>query len=60
MRILHGLARFSQTGEGDVKQLQNFEPPELRLRLGVYRIRYYDHFDTMEILAVKHRSNVYH
>ena len=38
MRILHGLARFIQTREGDVKRL---------------------HGDTIEILAVKHRSEAY-
>jgi hypothetical protein len=34
MRILHGLARFIQTEEDDVKRLQDIEPPELRLRVG--------------------------
>ena len=43
MRILHGLARFTQTEEGEVKRLQDIEPPEFRLRVGAYRIRFYDH-----------------
>jgi mRNA-degrading endonuclease RelE of RelBE toxin-antitoxin system len=59
MRILHGLARFAQTGEGDVKRLQDIDPPELRLRVGAYRIRFYDHGESIEILAVKHRSQAY-
>ncbi len=59
MRILHGLARFVQTEEGDVKQLQDIDPPEFRLRVGAYRIRFLDHGDTIEILAVKHRSEAY-
>jgi mRNA-degrading endonuclease RelE of RelBE toxin-antitoxin system len=59
LRILHGLARFTQTEEGDVKRLQDIEPPEFRLRVGVYRIRFYDRGDTIEILAVKHRSEAY-
>lgn len=59
MRIPHGLARFIQTEEGDVKCLQGIEPPEFRLRVGAYRIRFYDHGDTIEILAVKHRSEAY-
>jgi mRNA-degrading endonuclease RelE of RelBE toxin-antitoxin system len=59
MRIPHGLARFTQTEEGDVKRLQDIEPPEFRLRVGAYRIRFYDHGDTIEILAVKHRSEDY-
>lgn len=59
MRILHGLARFIQTEEGDVKRLQDIEPPEFRLRVGAYRIRFLDHGDSIEILAVKHRSEAY-
>lgn len=59
MRILHGLARFIQTEEGDVKRLQDIEPPEFRLRAGAYRIRFHDHGDSIEILAVKHRSEAY-
>lgn len=59
MRILHGLARFTQTEAGDVKRLQDIEPPEYRLRVGPYRIRFYDHGDTIEILAVKRRSEAY-
>ena len=48
-----------KTEEGDVKRLQDIEPPELRLRVGAYRIRFYDHGDTIEILAIKHRSEAY-
>ncbi len=59
IRVLHGLARFVATDEGDVKQLQDVDPPEYRLRVGDYRIRFYDHGDTLEILAVKHRSGAY-
>jgi mRNA-degrading endonuclease RelE of RelBE toxin-antitoxin system len=59
MRILHGLARFTGTDEGDIKRLQAIEPPEFRLRVGAYRVRFYDHGDTIEILAVKHRSEAY-
>lgn len=59
MRILHGLARFTQTEEGDVKRLQDIEPPEFRLRIGAYRLRFYDRGDNIEILAVKHRSQAY-
>ena len=60
MRILHGLARFTQTQEGDVKRLKDIEPPEFRLRIGAYRVRFHGHGDTIEILAVKHSSDAYH
>jgi mRNA-degrading endonuclease RelE of RelBE toxin-antitoxin system len=59
MLILHGLARFARTEEGNVNRLQGTEPPQFRLRVGAYRIRFYDHGDSIEILAVKHRSEAY-
>jgi mRNA-degrading endonuclease RelE of RelBE toxin-antitoxin system len=40
LRILHVVARYLATGEGDVKRLQDVEPPELRLRVGDYRVRF--------------------
>ncbi len=59
LRILHGLARFIATEQGDVKQLQDIEPPEFRLRAGDYRVRFCDRGDTIQILAVKHRREAY-
>ena len=34
LRILHTIARYLATGEGDVKRLTDIEPPEFRLRSG--------------------------
>ncbi len=59
LRILHSLARYLETGEGDVKRLQGIEPPEFRLRIGDYRIRFHDHGQLLRITAVKHRSDAY-
>jgi len=59
MRILHGLARFVATDEGAVKRLQDVDPPEYRLRAGDYRVRFYGHGESIEILAVKHRREAY-
>jgi mRNA interferase RelE/StbE len=59
LQILHGLDRFSTTGEGDVKRLQNVEPPEFRLRIGDYRVRFYELGDSILILTVKHRREAY-
>jgi mRNA interferase RelE/StbE len=59
LRILHALARYLETGEGDVKRLQNIEPPEFRLRVGDYRIRFHDQGDTIRITAVRHRRDAY-
>jgi mRNA interferase RelE/StbE len=59
MDLLHGLARFVAIGEGDVKRLQGIEPPEFRLRLGDYRVRFQDLGESIEILRVRHRKDAY-
>ena len=59
LRILHTVARYLASGEGDVKRLQDIEPPEMRLRVGDYRVRFYDHGDSILVLAVKHRREAY-
>ena len=59
LRILHTLTRYLVSGDGDVKRLQDIEPPELRLRVGDYRVRFYDHGDSILVLAIKHRREVY-
>lgn len=59
LRILHSLARYAPDGEGDVKRLQNVEPPELRLRVGDYRVRFHDLGHLIMVLAVKHRREAY-
>jgi mRNA interferase RelE/StbE len=59
LNLLHGLARFALSEEGDVKQLQGINPPEFRLRLGDYRVRFHDLGHSFEILHVRHRSDVY-
>jgi mRNA interferase RelE/StbE len=59
LRILHALARVLATGEGDVQRLQDIEPPQFRLRVGDYRVRFRDVDGTVEILSVKHRREAY-
>jgi len=59
LRILHILARYLATGEGDVRRLQDVEPPEFRLRAGDYRVRFHDLGDSILVLAVKHRREAY-
>ncbi len=57
--LLHRLARFLATEDGDVKLLKDIDPPEFRLRLGDYRLRYYDHGDWIEVLRVRNRKEAY-
>jgi len=59
MRILEGLARFLFTEEGDVKLLRDSDPKEYRLRVGDYRVRFYNLGDTLQILSVRHRREAY-
>lgn len=59
LRILHALARLLATGEGDIKRLQDINPPEFRLRIGDYRVRFHDLGDAIEVLAVRHRREAY-
>lgn len=59
LRILEALARYLRTGEGDVKRLEGIEPPEFRLRVGDYRVRFHDQANTVRITAVKHRREAY-
>ncbi len=61
LRILHALADFAATGDGDVKRLQNIEPPEfrLRLRVGDYRLRFHDYGPTLYVTAVRRRREAY-
>ena len=59
LRILHAIAHLAATGEGDVKRLQEIEPPEFRLRVGDYRVRFHGSGDTVEITGVKHRREAY-
>jgi len=59
LQILQALDRLSLTGDGDVKRLQDVEPPEFRLRVGNYRLRFYYEADSILVLAVDHRSEAY-
>jgi mRNA interferase RelE/StbE len=59
LRILQSLSRYLESETGDIKRLQNVEPPEFRLRVGNYRVRFRDPGDSIVITAVQHRREVY-
>ncbi len=60
MRVLHGLARLVATEAGDIKQLQGYDPPRFRLRVGDYRILYRRLGDgDLQIIRVLHRGEAY-
>ena len=39
-RVKQAVERFADTGVGNVKRLQGIDPPEYRLRVGDYRVRF--------------------
>ena len=39
-RVKQAVERFAETGAGNVKKLQGIDPPEYRLRVGDYRVRF--------------------
>jgi len=59
LRLLQTLARFLVTEEGDVSKLTDIEPPEFRLRIGDYRVRFYDLGDSIELLRVRNRKDAH-
>ena len=58
MRILTGLHRFAETGEGNIKKMRG-EQDELRLRVGDYRVRFELDGETVRILPVRNRREAY-
>jgi mRNA-degrading endonuclease RelE of RelBE toxin-antitoxin system len=39
-RVVAAIERFASTGAGDVLQLEDVHPPEWRLRVGDWRVRF--------------------
>jgi mRNA interferase RelE/StbE len=58
-RIKQAVDRFAETGVGDVKKLQGVNPPEYRLRVGDFRVRFYQDSETVHVLRVRNRRDAY-
>lgn len=58
-RVKKSVERFAETGAGNIKRLQDIDPPEFRLRVGDYRARFHQDNDTMRILRVRNRREAY-
>ena len=60
-RVVEAVERYARSSEGDVQKLRGTDPPEQRLRIGDYRVRF--HLDTagrvMTILRVLPRDKAY-
>lgn len=58
-RVKQAVERFAETGAGNVKRLQGIDPPEFHLRVGDYRVRFYQDSETLRILRVRNRREAY-
>jgi mRNA interferase RelE/StbE len=58
-RIKQAVDRFAQTTAGDVKKLQGIDPPEYRLRVGDYRVRFDQDHEAIRVLRVRNRREAY-
>ncbi len=58
-RVKQAVERFAETGAGSVKKLQGIDPPEYRLRVGDYRVRFELDGETVRILRVRNRREAY-
>lgn len=58
-RIRQAVERFADTGAGNVKRLQGIDPPEYRLRVGDYRVRFHLDGETIRVLRVRNRREAY-
>ena len=58
-RLRQAVERFAEAGAGDVKRLQGIDPPEFRLRVGDYRVRFHNDSETVTVLRVRNRREAY-
>ena len=59
LQILHTLARFLQSDEGNVKRVQGIEPPLYRLRTQDHRVFFRDCGEYVEVTRVRNRKDAY-
>ena len=58
-RVERAVERLGLTGQGDLERLRGFNPPEYRLRVGAWRVRYRLKKDNVSIVRVLHRREAY-
>lgn len=60
-RIIAAVERLSLTGQGDVIRLTDVEPPEWRLRIGKWRVRFRRDVEAhiLDVLRVLPRDKAY-
>jgi mRNA-degrading endonuclease RelE of RelBE toxin-antitoxin system len=60
-RVVDAVQHFARTGEGDVVRLVDVKPPEYRLRVGDWRVRFArdDERPLLHVLRVLPRGKAY-
>jgi len=58
-RVKQAVERFGVIGAGNIKRLQGIDPPEYRLRVGDYRVRFELDRDTIRVLCVHNPREAY-
>ena len=58
-RVKLAVERFAETRAGNVKKLQGIEPPEYRLRVGDWRVRFHQDGAIIRVLRVLNRREAY-
>ncbi len=60
-RVIRAVERLAETEQGDVRRLENVRPPEWRLRVGDWRVRFaFDYATrTIQVLRVLPRGPAY-
>jgi mRNA-degrading endonuclease RelE of RelBE toxin-antitoxin system len=60
LRLLKSLDRFLKTDAGNIKQLEGFDPPLFRFRIGAWRFIYRKQGDeAIEVVRVRNRKDAY-
>ena len=59
LRLIAAINRFAATGAGNIQGLRGIHPPEFRLRVGDWRVRFHDHGDWIDVLRVRNRKDAY-
>ena len=60
LRIVAAIQRMVRTNARDIKRLQGIDPPEYRLRIGEWRVRFsYPDADMVRINRVQNRKDAY-
>jgi mRNA interferase RelE/StbE len=58
-RVKQTVERFADAGAGNVKWFRGIGPPEYRLRVGDYRVRFHVEGETIQVLRVRNRREAY-